>query len=229
MPILPRFFLVTSDSGVTSMSLNLENAKERLFQNPNSPYMYVVECPNATWTYNYKCGYIVTLRGPLTAVVTLTPAHVSAAQAAQAAAAAGRMSPSVIAELQQRRYGHHSPANNYSAQQQQQQLVDAPFQQSMQHLPREIQMQQRLLAEMAQAEFLRLNLSGSPAGHHVSHGSTGGNAPLYTTSDIDEEREREHQETLRAEAMRKIMEAERMEEKRRRKLEKIRHMVLPTS
>ena len=66
-------------------------------------------------------------------------------------------------------------------------------------------------------------------GHHVSHGSTGGNAPLYTTSDIDEEREREHQETLRAEAMRKIMEAERMEEKRRRKLEKIRHMVLPTS
>ena len=37
--------------------------------------------------------------------------------------------------------------------------------------------------------------------------------------------DREVQEMLRAEAMRKIMEAERMEEKRRRKLEKIRHMV----
>ena len=37
--------------------------------------------------------------------------------------------------------------------------------------------------------------------------------------------DKELQEQLRAEAMRKIMEAERMEEKRKRKLEKIRHMV----
>lgn len=65
-------------------------------------------------------------------------------------------------------------------------------------------MQQRLLAEMAQAEFLH-SLQGSPV------------------RELGEERE--VQEMLRAEAMRKIMEAERMEEKRRRKLEKIRYMV----
>lgn len=142
---------------------------------------------------------------------------------AQAAAAAGRMTPPVAAELQQRRYGHHSPANNYPTQRQEQQAVDAPFQQSMQYLPRDIQMQQRLLAEMAQAEFQRLNILQASA---AAIAGGGNNHPLYTTGDIDEERE--HQETLRAEAMRKIMEAERMEEKRRRKLEKIRHMVLFT-
>jgi DNA topoisomerase 2-associated protein PAT1 len=82
--------------------------------------------------------------------------------------------------------------------------LDAPFQQSMQYLPREIQMQQRLLAEMAQAEFLH-SLQGTP----VPEGRS----------------EQEMHEMLRAEAMRKIMEAERMEERRKRKLEKIRHMV----
>lgn len=91
--------------------------------------------------------------------------------------------------------------------QQQQQHIEAPFQQSAQYLPREIQMQQRLLAEMAQAEFLH-SLQGTP----VPEGRN----------------EQEMHEILRAEAMRKIMEAERMEEKRKRKLEKIRHMVCCT-
>jgi DNA topoisomerase 2-associated protein PAT1 len=70
-------------------------------------------------------------------------------------------------------------------------------QQNMQHMPQNIQVQQRLLSEMAQAEFLR-DLQGVTA---------------------------VEQEALRMEAMRKIMETERMEEKRRRRAAKIAHMV----
>ena len=84
--------------------------------------------------------------------------------------------------------------------------LDVPFAQNMQYLPQNIQMQQRLLAEMAQAEFLS-TMQGS--GH----------------SERDAREARELQEMLRIEAMRKIMEAERMEEKRKRKLDKIAHMV----
>lgn len=60
-------------------------------------------------------------------------------------------------------------------------------------------MQQRLLSEMAQTEFIR-DLQGASA---------------------------TEQEALRMEAMRKIMETERMEEKRRRRAAKIAHMVNP--
>lgn len=70
-------------------------------------------------------------------------------------------------------------------------------QQNAQFLPQSIQLQQRLLSEMAQAEFMR---------------------DMQGISQAD-------QEALRAEAMRKIMETERMEEKRRRKASKIAHMV----
>ena len=70
-------------------------------------------------------------------------------------------------------------------------------QHNAQFLPQSIQLQQRLLSEMAQAEFMRDMQGISQA----------------------------EQEALRAEAMRKIMETERMEEKRRRKAAKIAHMV----
>ncbi|KAJ2970498.1 hypothetical protein NUW54_g12717 [Trametes sanguinea] len=83
--------------------------------------------------------------------------------------------------------------------------VDVPFAQNMQYLPQNIQMQQRLLAEMAQAEFLNT--------------MQGAGLPERETRES-----REMQEILRVEAMRKIMEAERMEEKRKRKLDKIAHM-----
>ena len=76
--------------------------------------------------------------------------------------------------------------------------LEAPFQQNMQYLPQDIQAQQRLLAEAAQLELLQ-QLKGTP-------------------NQID-------QESLRAEAMRKIMEAERMEDKRRRRQAKVAHMV----
>ncbi|CCM02449.1 uncharacterized protein FIBRA_04548 [Fibroporia radiculosa] len=84
--------------------------------------------------------------------------------------------------------------------------LDMPFRQSLPYLPQDIQLQQRLLAEMAQEEFLRNMQATAP----------------QTEREVREEREL--QELLRAEAMRKIMEAERMEEKRRRKHAKIAHM-----
>ncbi|EMD39049.1 hypothetical protein CERSUDRAFT_133820 [Gelatoporia subvermispora B] len=80
--------------------------------------------------------------------------------------------------------------------------MEAPFQQSMQYLPQDIQLQQRLLAEMAQAEFMN-------------------NMQAGVQSEREAREEREMQEVLRQEAMRKIMEAEKSEEKRRRKLAKI--------
>ncbi|KAG1748772.1 topoisomerase II-associated protein PAT1 [Suillus occidentalis] len=72
-----------------------------------------------------------------------------------------------------------------------------PFnQQNTQYMPQSIQLQQRLLSEMAQVEFMRDMQGISQA----------------------------EQEALRVEAMRKIMETERMEERRRRKAAKIAHM-----
>ncbi|KAK0490496.1 LIM-domain binding protein-domain-containing protein [Armillaria novae-zelandiae] len=70
VPILPRFFLVTTQSGVKSMTLTLDGARERMYAQGHS----VVECVTAVWTYKYNNGYTVTLRGPLTAhVVVASP------------------------------------------------------------------------------------------------------------------------------------------------------------
>jgi len=97
-----------------------------------------------------------------------------------------------VEQLLRRRQQQQSPAAFINDQ------LEVPFQQSMQYLPQDVQVQQRLLAEAAQLELLQ-QLKGSP-------------------NQID-------QETLRAEAMRKIMEAERMEDKRRRRQAKVAHMV----
>ncbi|KAJ7762723.1 LIM-domain binding protein-domain-containing protein [Mycena maculata] len=71
VPILPRFFLVTTQSGVKSMSLTLDGARERVY----APGHAIVECVTAVWTYRYNNGHIVTLRGPLTAhLVICSPA-----------------------------------------------------------------------------------------------------------------------------------------------------------
>ncbi|KAG2039900.1 topoisomerase II-associated protein PAT1 [Suillus americanus] len=79
-------------------------------------------------------------------------------------------------------------------------VIDSQYalfnQQSTQYMPQSIQLQQRLLSEMAQVEFMRDMQGISQA----------------------------EQEALRVEAMRKIMETERMEERRRRKAAKIAHM-----
>lgn len=73
-----------------------------------------------------------------------------------------------------------------------------PLQENMQYVSQNTQLQQRLLSEMAQVEFMR---------------------DMQGTSTQAE------QESLRMEAMKKIVEAEKMEEKRRRKAMKIAHMV----
>ncbi|PFH50567.1 hypothetical protein AMATHDRAFT_60844 [Amanita thiersii Skay4041] len=70
VPILPRFFLVTTQSGVKSMTLSLDGARERMYA--REPRHSVVECLTAVWTYKYNNGYTVTLRGPLTAHVVAT-------------------------------------------------------------------------------------------------------------------------------------------------------------
>ncbi|KAH7888142.1 LIM-domain binding protein-domain-containing protein [Phlebopus sp. FC_14] len=69
VPILPRFFLVTTQSGVKSMTLSLDGARERLLSQQHG----MVECVSAVWTYKYANGYTVTLRGPLTVHVVIIP------------------------------------------------------------------------------------------------------------------------------------------------------------
>jgi hypothetical protein len=78
VPILPRFFLVTTQSGVKSMTLTLDGARERIYSHGHS----VVECVTAVWTYKYQNGYTVTLRGPLTAHVVITSPHAAGSSAA---------------------------------------------------------------------------------------------------------------------------------------------------
>ncbi|KAG5650360.1 hypothetical protein H0H81_012506, partial [Sphagnurus paluster] len=90
--------------------------------------------------------------------------------------------------LQQQQLRSQSPSvgNHFAVSQQD----------SIAYLPQNVQMQQRILSELAQAEFVR---------------------DLQGASQAD-------QEALRHEAMRKILEAEKMEEKRRKKAAKIAHM-----
>lgn len=66
--IMPLFFEVTSSSGVVSMSISIDGARERPLMSQQFPYPSIyVDCPESVWTYRYRTGYIVTLRGPLTA------------------------------------------------------------------------------------------------------------------------------------------------------------------
>ncbi|KAF7331686.1 hypothetical protein MKEN_00048400 [Mycena kentingensis (nom. inval.)] len=75
VPILPRFFLVTTQSGVKSMSFTLDGARERLY----APGHAIIECVTAAWTCRYNNGHVVTLRGPLTVhLVICSPAPGSA-------------------------------------------------------------------------------------------------------------------------------------------------------
>lgn len=50
------------------MSITLDSARERIHPTGHM----VVECLGASWTYRYRNGYTVTLRGPLTAHVIAT-------------------------------------------------------------------------------------------------------------------------------------------------------------
>ncbi|KAI0643633.1 LIM-domain binding protein-domain-containing protein [Trametes meyenii] len=68
-PILPRFFLVTTQSGVKSMTICIDGARERVIKASHA----LVECATASWTFRYQNGYSITLRGPLTADVIVQP------------------------------------------------------------------------------------------------------------------------------------------------------------
>ncbi|KAJ7229093.1 LIM-domain binding protein-domain-containing protein [Mycena pura] len=81
VPILPRFFLVTTQSGVKSMSLTLDGGRERLYQ----PGHAIVECVTAVWTCRYNNGHVVTLRGPLTVHLVICSPAPNAAATAQTA------------------------------------------------------------------------------------------------------------------------------------------------
>ncbi|KAJ7841796.1 LIM-domain binding protein-domain-containing protein [Mycena olivaceomarginata] len=63
VPILPRFFLVTTQSGADSMSLTLDGARERLLH----PGQTIVECGSTIWIFRYSNGHVVMLRGSMTA------------------------------------------------------------------------------------------------------------------------------------------------------------------
>ena len=102
----------------------------------------------------------------------------------------GIQAPQLLHQHQQRNQRSQSPSVN--------QFNDAGIAQDLDF--QNIQLQQRLLSEMAHAEFMREMQVGNP-------------------------KQIGQQDALRAEAMRKILEAEKMEEKRRRKAAKIAHMV----
>jgi len=96
--------------------------------------------------------------------------------------------------FQQQQLQQHRPQGSRSPA-----VSTSPFSTPLQEgHPQNIQLQQRLLADLAQVDFSRELHGASPA----------------------------EQEALRMEAMRKIVETEKMEEKRRRKAAKIAHMVV---
>ena len=97
----------------------------------------------------------------------------------------------LLQQQQYRRQGSRSPAVSTSQ-------FPTPLQEGLSYPSQNIQLQQRLLADLAQVDFSRELHGASPA----------------------------EQEALRVEAMRKIVETEKMEEKRRRKAAKIAHMVI---
>lgn len=51
------------------MVLQLDGVKERAV----TGQLCTIECTNAVWTYKYTNGYVVTLRGPLTATMAVVP------------------------------------------------------------------------------------------------------------------------------------------------------------
>jgi len=71
--ILAPFFLATTKSGARSMTLSADGASERPVDGSHS----IIECIIAEWTFKYRNGYTVALRGPLTCNVTVVPPSAS--------------------------------------------------------------------------------------------------------------------------------------------------------
>ncbi|KIY52579.1 hypothetical protein FISHEDRAFT_35010, partial [Fistulina hepatica ATCC 64428] len=62
VPIIPRFFLVSTQSGVKTISISLDGARETMQHGVDG---LLIRCPDATWTFRYSSGYNVVLRGPM--------------------------------------------------------------------------------------------------------------------------------------------------------------------
>lgn len=71
VPILPRFFLVTVQSGVTGINFSLSGATETRYADNSMITKVEVTC--ASWTFTYATGHIITLKGPLTAHMRIIP------------------------------------------------------------------------------------------------------------------------------------------------------------
>ncbi|KZV68890.1 hypothetical protein PENSPDRAFT_581754, partial [Peniophora sp. CONT] len=69
MPVIPRFFLATSQSGVRGMSLGLDDAIE----NPTTAHHAEIRTSAAQWVYRYVTGYTVILRGQIHARLSMAP------------------------------------------------------------------------------------------------------------------------------------------------------------
>ncbi|KAG8935885.1 hypothetical protein FRC02_005884 [Tulasnella sp. 418] len=68
-PTMPRFFLSYFNSGVHSISISMNGARETLSNVGES----LVECTFASFTYSFENGYVVVHTGPLRAHVLVVP------------------------------------------------------------------------------------------------------------------------------------------------------------
>ncbi|TRM68624.1 LIM-domain binding protein-domain-containing protein [Schizophyllum amplum] len=66
--VLPQFFLTTAEAGNHSSTFTLPGLRERVMTQvtPTIPGHIILECADAIWTWRYKCGWIVNLKGPMT-------------------------------------------------------------------------------------------------------------------------------------------------------------------
>ncbi|KAF8874841.1 LIM-domain binding protein, partial [Infundibulicybe gibba] len=69
VPVLPRFFLSATQSGVRSMSLTLSEPSPR--ESITRPGRVSIDCPSAIWTFVFGDGCSTALCGPLTAEVII--------------------------------------------------------------------------------------------------------------------------------------------------------------
>jgi hypothetical protein len=60
-PLISRFFHSAYESGVYQIQISFSHPKEL----PLSPYETFVECSEATWTWAFASGWLVTMRGRL--------------------------------------------------------------------------------------------------------------------------------------------------------------------
>ncbi|KAF9518431.1 hypothetical protein BS47DRAFT_1289760, partial [Hydnum rufescens UP504] len=66
----PRFFFTSYNSGVKSITLTLDGVTEHVIAAGEGK----VDCQEASWMFTFDTGYVITLRGPLHAIIHVVPA-----------------------------------------------------------------------------------------------------------------------------------------------------------